>query len=164
MNIKKKTCCRQHCLKGGIKVYHLGAEDKLVCYFNIFEILFSKTSYIQIIKFHLPFGGFPVVCTKLNIKSVQAEPWSKPNGFSWHLRPSAVLFVDVLLWHDGLIFDEKWWLQRGSYESRGYKSKATYSIGLLIRIDAGFALGGEVTVYFEGISWAALVWINVVFA
>lgn len=83
------------------------------------KYLFQKTSYIQIIIFHLPFGGFPVVCTKLNIKSVQAEPWSKPNGFFWHLRPSAVLFVDVLLWHDGLIFDEKWWLKKGSYESRG---------------------------------------------
>lgn len=34
----------KHSLKGSIKVYHLGAEDKPVCYFNIFEISFSQTS------------------------------------------------------------------------------------------------------------------------
>lgn len=46
----------------------------------------------------------------------------------------------------------------------GAKSKVTHSIGLLIWIDAGFAPGCEVTVDFEGIPGAALVWINPVFA
>lgn len=55
-------------------------------------------------------------------------------------------------------------LIKDTHESGGYKSSVTYSIGLLIWIDAGFASGGEVTVDFEGIPWAALVRINPVFA
>lgn len=46
----------------------------------------------------------------------------------------------------------------------GAKSKVAYSIRLLIRTDAGLATGCEVTVDFEGIAGAALVWINPVFA
>lgn len=39
---EKKLVVESTASRGGIKVYHLGAEDKLVCYFNIFEISFSK--------------------------------------------------------------------------------------------------------------------------
>lgn len=45
----------------------------------------------------------------------------------------------------------------------GPKPKGTHSIRLLIRIDAGFAPGCEVTVDFEGVAGAALVGINPVF-
>ena len=35
-----------------------------------------------------------------------------------------------------------------------------YSVGLLIRVDAGFPSGGEVTEHFEGVSRTALVGVD----
>lgn len=53
--------------------------------------------------------------------------------------------------------------KQGFMNCIGAKSKDAYSIRLLIGIDAGLATGCEVTVDFEGIARAALVWINPVF-
>ena len=67
-----------------------------------------------------------------------------------------------LTWRRSIQWDAT--IRDDSYESRGYRSRGTYSIGLLIWIDAGFAPGSEVTEDFEGIPRAALVWIDPVFA
>lgn len=99
--------------------HHLGADDKPVILTSL-KFHFHKLHRVRSAYSFLPFGGFSVVCNKVNIKSVQALPWSKSNGSLWQLQLHAVLLVDVLFLHDSLIFDEKSWLETGSYEPRGY--------------------------------------------
>lgn len=120
-----------------------------VCCLKNFEISFSQTPYNHCI-------GFACWCFLCCLQSGYWMCTSLAKQMSLFDRFSPVHCCLLAWFFNTLITD--------SHSSCGHKSCVTYSIGLLIWIDAGFAPSSEVTVHFEGIPWAALVWINPVFA